>query len=95
MYLLNVKSIVSAEKLGTVREAHSEWVKKGFEKKWFVFAGPKVGELGGLILVKPMSRKELDQFIAIDPYIIEKVAVYEISEFEIKVTADGLEQLKG
>lgn len=93
MYILDVKSIVSDEKLMLVRPAHGEWVSEGFKKSWFLFAGPKTKTSGGFILVKSILRDELDKFIAADPYITEKVAIYEISEFEIKAVADGLEKL--
>lgn len=95
MYLLNVSSIVSDEQLAMVKPSHAEWVNQGFKKGWFLAAGPKTKTGGGFILVKSMPSNELDQFINADPYVIEKVAVYEVTEFEIKAVADGLEQLKG
>jgi len=94
MYLLNVNAIVPEDKIATVKPAHGDWVKQGFEKGWFLFAGPKSGKSGGVILVKSIAESELQEFIALDPYVIEKVAEYEVINFNVALAANGLENLK-
>jgi hypothetical protein len=45
-------------------------------------------------LITSITASELQEFIALDPYMIEKVADYEIIHFNIIVVATGLENLK-
>lgn len=94
MYLLNAKAIVPVEQYVAVREAHTEWVKEGFARGWFLFAGPKKGETGGFIAVHSMDKNELEDFINQDPFIIKKVASYEISEISVFLATPELAVLK-
>jgi len=95
MYLLNVKATATDDKLAPVKASHGDWVKKGFEKGWFLFAGPKTKMSGGIILVKAISKMELNDFINEDPYVTENVATYDVTEFDIKATIPALDVLKG
>ena len=93
MYLLNVNATAHENEITEIKEPHTKWVKEGFAKGWFLFAGPKSAKLGGLILVKPVSKSDLEEFIALDPYVINKVADYEIIDFNVALTTKGLEAL--
>ena len=94
MYLLNVKAAVSKEQYIAQKEAHGAWVKEGFSKGWFLFAGPKQEELGGFILVKDIDKTQLETFISEDPFMTENLAEYDIQAFSIALAAEGLETLK-
>lgn len=94
MYILNVKAIASKEQYESQRDAHSAWVKEGFTKGWFLFAGPKKDETGGFILAKDMDKAQLEAFISEDPFVANNFAEYDVQALSISLTAQGLESLK-
>jgi hypothetical protein len=66
MYLLNVTTKVTDEKVAPFKSAHKEWVLEGIDKGYF---------------------------ISKDPYVIEKLADYEVIDFTIKLATKEFEKL--
>lgn len=93
MYLLNVNARAVKSEMDKVKTPHVEWVKEGINKGWFLFAGPKSDKPGGLILVKSIMKSELLAYIELDPYVINKVASYEVIDFNISLAAECLGDL--
>lgn len=95
MYLLNVIAIVAEEELIPVRPLHKAWLKTGFDKGYFMLAGPKTSEGGGFILAQAIDQDVLKAFIETDPFILQNVTKYVITAFTITMIAAGLESLQG
>ncbi len=60
---------------------HREFLDKYYATGNFIASGPQVPRTGGVILVKGLTRQELDDVIQQDPFHREKVASYQIIEF--------------
>jgi uncharacterized protein YciI len=93
MYLLNVSFSQNPAQVEPQKEAHGVWVKKYFENGTFLLAGPKKSGLGGAILVKSIDKSELMKILSEDSYVIADVADYQITDFDAKLSAKGLENL--
>jgi len=95
MYLLNV---TYAQPVATVQPhvpSHGAWVKRHLDAGNFLFAGPKKSGLGGVILVKSISKPELHKLLAEDSYVQADVVDYQIVDFDCKLAAPGLDALLG
>jgi len=90
MYILNVSYIEQPANVEPVVAPHTAWVKKHFAEGLFLFAGPKKSGLGGVILAKSIERPELDRIIAEDPYVTERVAEYQVLDFDCKAAEPSL-----
>ena len=47
-------------------------------------SGPRVPRTGGLIVARVKTREEVDELIQADPFYQEKIADYEVVEFQAK-----------
>ncbi|MDR3490975.1 MAG: YciI family protein [Gammaproteobacteria bacterium] len=94
MFLLVVNYTQSTEEVSKHVASHSEWVKKYIDEGIFVFAGPKKNKLGGAILAKSIDRIVLDKILAEDSFVKVEVAIYQVIDFDCRVTVPDLELLK-
>lgn len=81
MYLILItykKTMAEVEKYLT---AHREFLEQGYQKDFFVVSGPRNPRTGGIIISQLTHRKQLEQIIANDPFVVHDVADYEIVEF--------------
>ena len=53
-----------------------------------------VPRVGGTIIASLDSKEELEKIVNKDPFIINKVSSYKITEFLAAVTGEGLESLR-
>lgn len=74
-------------------QPHLDWVRKGYDKGWFLASGRKVPRTGGVILARG-DRAEIEAFIAADPFTIHGVADYDLTEVTLSTVNPGLEALK-
>ncbi|CAJ0678951.1 YciI family protein [Ralstonia mannitolilytica] len=60
---------------------HRDYLDRYFKAEKFIASGPQVPRIGGVILASARSRAELDDILSEDPFYREKVAQYQIIEF--------------
>ncbi|UUV17822.1 YciI family protein [Fusobacteria bacterium ZRK30] len=94
MLIVNLTYKKSFEEVGKYLEEHMEFVKNEFSKGSFIASGKKVPRDGGIILSKIKDIKKLEKILNEDPFIINDVAKYEITEFTLSTTGEGFENLK-
>ncbi|KAB0573926.1 GTP cyclohydrolase [Ideonella dechloratans] len=70
---------------------HRKYLDRHFSLGHFVTSGPQVPRIGGVILARGLSRPELDGVLAEDPFYREKVAQYQVIEFEPNRFAEGVQ----
>ncbi|MFM0646349.1 YciI family protein [Paraburkholderia bryophila] len=90
MYVINLSYIASLERVDDVLDAHRAFLTKQFEAGVFVAAGPKVPRDGGVILAVGVEREKLDAILASDPFAVQQIARYEVTEFKATRLAPGL-----
>lgn len=68
---------------------HRAYLDRHFAAGHFVASGPQVPRIGGVILARGLSRPELDDVLAEDPFYREKVAQYQVIEVDPNRFATG------
>ncbi|MHA6802492.1 YciI family protein [Salinifilum ghardaiensis] len=69
---------------------HHEWVNQHYEAGDFICAGTRESEDGVVIIARAMSRGRLDALLATDPFVLHKLARYEVIPFEVRHTIPEL-----
>ena len=94
MFILTLTYKVPNDDVDRHLEAHMAWLKEGYDTGIFLAAGRRVPRTGGMILAVG-ERDAVDAMAKRDPFNVNGIADYIISEVNITSTADGLEKLKG
>ena len=81
MFVVNLHYIVSQEVVNATREDHIKFLDKFYKQNKFLVSGRKYDGNGGVILVNSDSIDEVEGIMNQDPFIINKVAKYEIIGF--------------
>lgn len=69
---------------------HSDWVRKQFTKGLFLVCGKGNGSADHVILVRSVLRGKLDAVLASDPFVVQRLARYDVIEFTATRTAQEL-----
>jgi uncharacterized protein YciI len=69
---------------------HSDWLRKQFTKGVFLVSGKGNGAADHVILTRSVLRGKLDAVLASDPFVIRRLARYEVIEFTATRTAQEL-----
>ena len=69
---------------------HSDWIRQQFTKGIFLVAGKGNGRADQVILTRSCLRGKLDAVLATDPFVIQRLARYDVIEFTATRTAQEL-----
>ena len=94
MYILT-STVISKEAAIPHFKEHCAWLHKYNQNGIFVASGPRKDGLGGVVIVHPLDRAELEKIINEDSYIKAGVATYSIIEMDFKLANKGFEKLLG
>lgn len=61
---------------------HRNFLEQGYQKNYFVVSGPKKPRTGGIIISQLTDRATLEKILQDDPFQLNNIADYEITEFE-------------
>lgn len=95
MFIVSLTYKVPTEVIDQHLNAHSEFLKNQYAQGNFFLSGRKVPRTGGMIFAKVETRQTLDIILKNDPFSINGVADYEVTELQPTMTAHGLEFLLG
>ncbi|MGL4742116.1 MAG: YciI family protein [Sarcina sp.] len=90
MFIVNLTYISKITEVEKYLSKHKDYLDKFYEKGNFLFSGRKDPRNGGIIICRAKNRSELEKIISEDPFFYNKIASYEIIEFEASKYADGL-----
>ena len=93
MFILSLTYVKPTEEADRLMQPHIDWVNEGYDRGMFLASGRKNPRTGGLILARG-ERAEVEAYVAADPFTIEGVALYEVTEVAVTRTAAGLDALK-
>lgn len=93
MFIVTLTYTVPNDEIDRHLEAHMDWLKEGYTSGLFLAAGRRVPRTGGMIFAEG-SREAVETMLRRDPFHINGVSEYTISEVNITSTAPGLEGLK-
>ncbi len=95
MFLLLGRYLKPADEVEEYLDAHRAWVRDHVKAGVFIAAGREIPLQGGLIVATGVTRDEVDAIIAKDPYFIQKVAEYDVREYDVVLATPGTEALQG
>lgn len=93
MFIINLTYKTSLEKVDTFIEEHIAYLNKQYKMENFLASGRKVPRTGGIILSKINNKKELQKIIEQDPFKVNDLADYELTEFVPSKTCEELKFL--
>ncbi|WP_432040221.1 YciI family protein [Streptomyces cucumeris] len=91
MFILDVTYTAPLDRVEPVLPAHLTWVDQRFAAGVFLTSGPKNPREGGVIVAVGEDRAAIEELVATDPFTVEGVATYTITEFIATRTAPALE----
>ncbi len=93
MFILSLTYVKPTEEADRLMQPHMDWVNEGYDRGMFLASGRKNPRTGGVILARG-ERAEVEAYIAADPFTVEGVVLYEVTEVAVTRTAAGLDALK-
>ncbi|WP_186167123.1 YciI family protein [Burkholderia gladioli] len=90
MYVIDIHYIAPLERVDAALDRHRTYLQVQFENGVFIASGPKVPRNGGVILAARIERERLNAILAADPFVIEGLATYTVTEFKTTRVAAGL-----
>lgn len=90
MFIINLTYKVELEKVDQFLNEHIEFLNEQYELENFIASGRKVPRTGGIILSKVASKSELEKIIEKDPFKINGLADYDLTEFIPSKTCNEL-----
>ncbi|QCP48114.1 hypothetical protein FAZ95_02255 [Trinickia violacea] len=90
MFVIDLTYTVPLDRIDESLEAHRAFLTRHFDAGVLIAAGPKVPRMGGIMLANGVDRDELEAILATDPFAIEGLARYVVTEFKATRLAPGL-----
>ncbi|WP_166962977.1 YciI family protein [Yeosuana marina] len=81
MFIISLTYKTQLEKIDQYLNEHIDFLNEQYELGNFLVSGRKIPRTGGIILSKASSKSELEKIIEKDPFKINELADYEITEF--------------
>lgn len=91
MYIVSLNYVKPLEDVEKYLEAHVAFIDKYYGSGNFIASGRKNPRTGGIILCKAESENELNTILSEDPFNVNAIAEYEITEFFPSKFAEGFE----
>lgn len=79
--LISITYVKSIAEIDHYREAHVAHLKQYYDKGLIYASGPYEPRTGGFILARKLTDREKKELIENDPFFIEKLASYDIRDF--------------
>ncbi|MCH6258692.1 hypothetical protein MLD52_19185 [Puniceicoccaceae bacterium K14] len=82
MFIVFLKFAENKANASQFMDGHKEWLRRGFDEDVFLMAGSLSTNSGGCILVHNTNLTELNDRVAMDPFVVEGVALAEFVEVD-------------
>ncbi len=93
MFLINLTYKTELKKIDQFLNEHITFLNEQYALEHFLASGPKIPRTGGIVLSKVENRALLEKIIEKDPFKINGLADYEITEFTASKTCEALKVL--
>ena len=81
MFLVETKYITELSVIEENTPNHRTWLDLQVERGVILCAGPKVPRTGGVIIVLLKDKAEVEELFRHDPFVINNLVEYKITEF--------------
>lgn len=95
MFIVNLNYIATLERIDAIMGDHMKFLRKYYKLNVFIASGRKVPRTGGIILAVAKSKEEVEKIINEDPFVINRLAEYSITEFKTSQVHPDLKGLLG
>ena len=92
MFIVNLTYIKSIKEVEKYLDNHIEYLNKQYSLENFICSGRKNPRIGGVILAKAKNINIINEIIEEDPFFINKIAKYDITEFIPTKYVNGFEK---
>ena len=82
LFIIDLQYTAALPEIDALVEAHRSFLKDQYEAGLFLASGPKKPRTGGVILARAADLAEVERIIACDPFKVEGVADYIVTEFQ-------------
>jgi uncharacterized protein YciI len=93
MYAVVVRYKVPIAEVEKHVQPHRDWLNLHLAAGHFLLFGRQRGAEGGFLLADEMPRADLDTILAADPYAIEDVATYEVTDVVVRGAQEAFRSL--
>ncbi|MGW1126851.1 YciI family protein [Streptomyces sp. NPDC002526] len=90
MFVLELSYTAPMDRVDAALSAHVAWLDQQYEAGVFIASGRKNPRDGGVILAVGDDRAAIEELAATDPFVVEGVCAYRITEFIATKTSDAL-----
>ncbi|MFF7177798.1 YciI family protein [Streptomyces sp. NPDC008121] len=90
MFVLELTYTAPVERVDPLLDAHIAWLDAQYAAGVFIASGRKNPRDGGIILAAGVDRERIEKIAAADPFTVEGVCAYRITEFYATKTAPEL-----
>ena len=95
IFIAKLTYIVPIEQVDVLLDAHLAWLKAGQASGHFLAWGPNEPRDSGMIFIRAASRAEAESLTATDPFIVERAATIDITQWTPRFVGPGLEAFGG
>jgi uncharacterized protein YciI len=93
MFIVSLRYLVSTDIIDQHLEKHTQFLIEQYRMGHFIISGRQVPRTGGVIIATVKEREQLDRILMMDPFYQNKLASYEIVEFNPTMTCKELSYL--
>jgi len=93
MFIILLKFSRNKSQAGNFMAGHNQWVQQGFEDGVFLIVGNLQPALGGAIVAQASTIEEIQNRVALDPFVKEEVVSADIIEITPNQTDERLKFL--
>ncbi|MEU3368996.1 YciI family protein [Streptomyces sp. NPDC006660] len=81
MFILELSYTAPLDRVDALLDAHVTWLNRQYEAGVFIASGRKEPRDGGIILAVGDDRAAMERLVADDPFLVNGVCAYTITEF--------------
>ncbi|MFK8909388.1 YciI family protein [Streptomyces sp. YS-3] len=94
MFILDLTYTAPLARVDELLDAHVAWLNGHYETGVFIASGRKEPREGGIILAVGDDRAAIEEITATDPFSVNGVCAYRITEFFATKVAPGLDSFR-
>ncbi len=95
MFIISITYTADIQQIEAHLDEHKQYLQAQYDAGHFIASGRKVPRTGGIILARSESMELLEPIISADPFHLNKLAEYEITEFMPTMVGDEFRNLLG
>lgn len=92
MFIAELKYLAPITEIDAHLVSHRSWLDTQYQAGHILFSGPQKPRTGGIVIAIMESKEKLEQLLAQDPFVQNKLAAYHITEFQAIKASSQLQQ---